>query len=271
MNEIAFSSDQTKSGIFAEEHSLVFLTGTDKETLLRGLLEDGAGIKAIILPFQSQREARLAPVIKLAEEKEVAILRPKRTELRGVLVELAPDLLISAGYPYLLKPEHLEIARHNINIHPTLLPKYRGPATTWYIIANGDREGGVTVHHIAEGMDTGSILAQRRFPLGPFDTLRSYMRKAGDLEPLVLREALSRLFYGESRGEAQDENKATTYLETRTAEDSRLDPSRSLLELYDFIRACDPDRFPAFFEVEGEAVGIRFFRLEKPAEENDLL
>jgi methionyl-tRNA formyltransferase len=250
--------------------SIVFMTGTDKSFLLSALVDDGLDIRFVILPARSNREERLAPVLEVARSRGIEVLRPLRSELTSALRSTGCSTLLSAGYPFLLNDEQLGVASDNINVHPTLLPKYRGAATGWHVLASGDTECGVTVHRIDIGCDTGPILAQRRVPLTPFDTLQSQTRKLDAVEPDAVREALRKVMAGE-RGEPQQEVQASAYHERRTGDDSRIDPSRSIQDLYYFIRACDPSRFPAFFEVEGQRVGIKFFRLNRPPGEEDMI
>ena len=240
---------------------LVFLTNRDKSHLVKIAQNHGFNVCAIILPYTSRYEEGLKPVIKLAKQKNIPLYRTKRIDLSGLLKELSPEILLSAGYPYLLKPEHLKIAKHNINIHPTLLPKYRGPAPHWYIIANGETETGLTIHEIDEGMDTGPILVQEKIELTLFDTLNTVMEKTMALEPIAFKKALDLLKKGNVRFNPQDETFASTYIETLTPLDSRIDPNKSILELYNHIRACDPKRFPAFFELDGKKIGIKLFIL----------
>jgi methionyl-tRNA formyltransferase len=251
--------------------NFVFCTGLNKESLLAKLLGLGKTVTAVVLPYSSPREERMQGVISAAQSAKIPVIRPKQADLERALRSTGADTLVSAGYPYLLKPEALSVCRYNINIHPSLLPKYRGPAATWYVLANGETEGGVTVHLIDEGMDTGNILMQGNFPLGPFDTIKSYMRKAAELEPALLEGAISKLDSGDVRGVPQDESKSSSYIGRRSWEDSEFDPNRSILELYDFIKACDPDRFPAFFKVAGQCVGVKLFRPNRPEDEDDLI
>lgn len=252
-----------------ELNRFVFLTGLDKSKLLESLIEI-AHVAAVILPFNYASEARLAAVIELANKNRLAVHRPKRADLATLLKSIAPDALISAGYPYLLSADDLSVAKVNLNVHPTLLPKYRGKLSGWYIIANGESETGVTVHYMSAAMDSGNILAQRSVPLSSFDTLASMARKTAALEAPALREALVKARQGDP-GRVQDELLQSTFAQLRTPKDSRIDPAKSLEELYNVIRACDPDRYPAFFEVAGQRVGVKLFRLEKPPGEDDLL
>jgi methionyl-tRNA formyltransferase/UDP-4-amino-4-deoxy-L-arabinose formyltransferase/UDP-glucuronic acid dehydrogenase (UDP-4-keto-hexauronic acid decarboxylating) len=253
-----------------QDLSIAFLTGTDKSFLLQSLVNDGLSVHVVILPVSSQREERLVPVIAAARKFGISVLRPRRVELAAALRSASCNTLLSAGYPFLLDAEQLGIAANNINVHPTLLPRFRGAATGWHVLAFGEKECGATVHRIDLGTDTGPILAQIRVPLTPFDTLGSQSRKINAVEPEAVRRAIVRLCAGDP-GDRQPEEAAIVFNERRTAEDSRIDPNRSINELYNFIRACDPDRFPAFFEVEGQRVGIKLFRLNRPTGEEDMI
>jgi methionyl-tRNA formyltransferase len=249
--------------------TFVFLTGLDKSNLL-AMLAEVENVISVIMPFRLGQEERLRPVIEISRQKNISVHRPKRSELAAVLREIKPDALVSAGYPYLLSAADLAVAKVNLNIHPTLLPKYRGKLSGWHIIANGEGESGVTIHYMSPEMDRGNILSQRSVALSSFDTVASMARKTAELEAPLLMEAIQRVRQGDS-GRAQDESVQTTFAKLRTPEDSRIDPSKTLLELYNVIRACDPKRYPAFFDVEGQRVGIQLFRLEKPSGEDDLL
>jgi methionyl-tRNA formyltransferase len=249
--------------------SIILLAGGEKSSLIEALLHASENLKAVILPFSRNREDRYEKIKQLCAEHDIALLRPKKTELKDILSKLDAHVLISAGYPHILSKEHLICSRMNINIHPTLLPEYRGPATAWYIIVDGKTESGVTVHFIDEGMDTGDIIYQQKIQLTPFDTVYSLMRKTSNLEAKALIMALSELRSPDFTSKKQDEKMASTYPGFRKPEDSQVDPNLSLNELYNFIRACDPDKFPAFMIKDGEKVGIKLFRLQKPEAEFD--
>ncbi|MCC7418327.1 MAG: formyl transferase [Acidobacteria bacterium] len=247
----------------------VFLTGSDQSPVLASLVGDGTAVAALILPWRSRNEARLAPVIGAAERLGIEVLRPRRAELAAALRRIAPDLLVSYGYPYLVAADALRIPAHAINVHPSLLPRYRGPNVEWHIIASGDVESGVTVHLMDEGMDTGPIVYRQPIALSPFETIRSYARKVEDAVPVALRAAIRLLGTPGFAPVPQDEAHATRFPRFRTPDDSRIDPTRPLLELFHQIKACDPERFPAFFEYEGERVGVKLFRLNRPAGAGD--
>jgi methionyl-tRNA formyltransferase len=249
--------------------SIILLVGGEKSSLIEALLTNNETLKAVLLPFSRNREDRYEKIKQLCAQYTIPLLRPKKTELKHVLSELSAHILISAGYPHILSKEHFNCSSIAINIHPTLLPEYRGPATAWYIIADGKTESGVTVHFIDEGMDTGDIIYQQKIQLTPFETVYSLMRKTSNLEAEALTMALSELRSPYFTPKKQDEKIASTYSGFRKPEDSQIDPNLSLNDLYNFIRACDPDKFPAFMMKDGEKVGIKLFRLEKPEAEFD--
>lgn len=249
--------------------SIVFLAGGEKSSILEALLNNKENVIAVLLPYSKIREERYISLKEICKTNNIPIFRPVKTELKVALSKLSADLLVSAGYPHILSTELLNICRQNINIHPTLLPKFRGPATAWNVIANGEIESGITVHFIDEGMDTGDIIYQEKIELTSFDTIYSLMRKTNDLEPQALIEALKRLRNPFFIAQKQDESISSTFIGLRKPEDSMIDDFKSIKELYNFIRACDPERFPAYFIKDGQKVGIKLFRIDKPKNEID--
>lgn len=94
------------------------------------------------------------------------------------LEALSPDLVISVTCPQILRRRLLEIPRMGcINVHSALLPHYKGMLPTFWVLANGERRTGVTVHYMTPGIDGGDIIAQEGIPIGPEDTVRSLMRR----------------------------------------------------------------------------------------------
>ena len=186
-----------------------------------------------------------------------------------MIKQIKPELLISVGFLFILPPEVLKIPRFSINVHPTLLPKYRGKAAGYYIIRKGERETGVTVHHIDEEVDSGDIIFQERISLDKFDTMKSIMRKTDLVEADLLCRAVIHLKNNTAPRIKQDESQATIFQQNRTPEDSMIDWNLPLRDLYNKIRACDSERFPAFFYVDGEKVCLQMWRQEKLEDEYD--
>jgi methionyl-tRNA formyltransferase len=127
----------------------------------------------------------------------------------AMLAPLRPDLIISGGMPWRIPAEVLALPRLGaINLHPALLPRYRGPAAVEWAFRNGDAELGFTIHRLSPDFDTGPILAQTRIPIADEDDVDSLTAKFGPVVPELLRQALARVARGDP-GEPQDEAEAT--------------------------------------------------------------
>lgn len=127
----------------------------------------------------------------------------------AMLAPLRPDLIVCGGMPWRIPADVLALPRLGaINMHPALLPKYRGPASIEWAFRNGDAETGFTAHRIDPDLDTGPILARVRIPLGDDDDPDTLMAKFGPALPGLLREALERVALGDP-GEPQNEAEAS--------------------------------------------------------------
>jgi methionyl-tRNA formyltransferase len=236
----------------------IFLSGGQRELALKYILNKGIEVVAIITPILNENNNRFQEVINVGAEYGVPIFPTKKTDLGKVIKGLSYDVLISCGYPYIIGSEILLNGKIAINVHPTLLPKYRGFRSGPYIIINNEDKSGVTVHFLTEEMDKGDIIEQEEFVLTPFDTTKSCFRKARELEGSVLYRALLSLQENKIRPLKQNEEESSVFNYIRTPNDSEIDPKRSLLDLYNEIRACDPDDYPAFFYIEGQKVCISY-------------
>ena len=138
------------------------------------------------------------------------------------------------------------------------------------VLINGEDESGSTVHTLEEEMDRGDIVLQSKVAISKFDTVMSLQRKVYTIEPDLIGNVLKHLD-AEGLTIKQDEKKASAYPKKRTPEDSEIDPSVPLYGLFDSIRACDPDNYPAFFYLDGQKVCIKLWRPDKASEENDMI
>lgn len=140
-----------------------------------------------------------------------------------IIREIDPDAIIVAAYGKILPKEILDFPRYGcINVHGSLLPKYRGAAPIQWSVINGDPETGVTIMQMNEGIDTGDMLLQKALPIGIDDTAESMFDKLAELGAKTLIEALEKLERGELSPEKQDESHATYA--------SMLDKSISLID-----------------------------------------
>jgi methionyl-tRNA formyltransferase len=134
-------------------------------------------------------------VLRAAELSGAKVLWPQRLRSPGVAEEIAAlgaDVVVMAGFNEILRPEALRALPPVLNVHPSLLPEHRGPHPEFWTVASGAREGGVTLHLVDEGVDTGPIVAQERFPVEPWLTGGELQQRAMDVGAGLLQDVLAR-------------------------------------------------------------------------------
>ena len=245
---------------------IVLFGGAGREQVIERLLTEGLKIETIAVP--ARQSAKLAKAVERLSDFGAPVTVVEKSAIGAFLNTYPECSLFSIGFPYILPKAALSGRTLALNIHPTLLPKYRGPTTGTYILMNKEHESGSTVHFLTNEVDGGEIVAQSHVPLGPFDTVRSMQRKVYAAEPDLAVEALKKLDTGE-KPTPQNERFASVFPHVRKPADSEIDPSKPLRELVNQIRACDPDEYPAFFIFHGEKVCIRLWRPGKNSSEYD--
>ena len=191
------------------------------------------------------REQRIeAPPIKAAlAMKNVPILQPKKIkaeEAIGEIRALAPDAIVVMAYGQILPRAVLDIPRIAcLNLHASLLPRHRGAAPIQAAIVAGDRETGISVMYMDEGLDTGDVLLQKRIEIAPNETGGSLHDRLAEIAPAALDEALGRLRDKTAPRMPQDSSLAT-YAAKLEREDGRLARNEPAAMLERKIRAFDP-------------------------------
>jgi methionyl-tRNA formyltransferase len=133
-------------------------------------------------------------------------------EPRRALGDEAVDLIVVASFSRILRAPLIGLPRLGaINVHPSLLPRLRGPTPLYWALANGERVTGVNIHHLDAGIDTGDVIAQRELAIRPGETLRSLHARAVALAAALLRETLPRLADRTAPRIPQDESLASYY------------------------------------------------------------
>jgi methionyl-tRNA formyltransferase len=182
-------------------------------------------------------------VAGLAERYSLPILKPDKIRSPEFLAELgsfAPDLIIIAGFGRILPKEVLSAARIlPINVHTSLLPKFRGASPVEGAILAGEAETGVTIMRVTERMDAGPILLQRTIQLAPDETQRTLKAKLAELGGSALLEALSLLKSGHLTEIPQDDNQAT-YTSPIAKEHAIIDWDADAAQIERMARAYDP-------------------------------
>lgn len=152
----------------------------------------------------------------------------------------APDACPLVAYGRILKQPLLEVPTHGfINMHPSLLPKYRGPSPIQTAILNGDNMTGVTVMKLDPGMDTGPVLLQKEYPILPDDTTASLSERLGQEGAQMLAESLGLLASGRAEFHPQPEE-GVSVTRTFTKQDGRVRWGSSALQIHNLVRASVP-------------------------------
>ena len=210
---------------------------------LEKLLDAGHEVAAVFTQPDKPRGRKMIltpPEVKVcALEHGLTVYQPKTLrdgEAMKIIEEVAPDCIVVAAYGKILPKEMLDLPRYGcINVHASLLPKYRGSAPIQWSVINGDKETGVTIMQMAQGVDTGDMLYQKAISIGIDDTAESMFIKLADLGGEMIVEALDLLQKGELTAVAQNEAEATR-APMLDKEIAVIDWHKSALEVHNLVR-----------------------------------
>ena len=215
---------------------------------LEKLVEAGHSVPLVVTQPDRPRgrgmEVAVSPVKDAATRLGITVVQPaaikNNAEFRDQLAAIAPDAIIVVGYGRIIPQWMIDLPRlGNLNLHASLLPKYRGAAPIQWAIANGESVTGVTTMRIDAGLDTGDILMQREIPIGLEDTAETLGPKLASIGADLMVETLRGLETGEVRPTPQDHAQATIAPILRK-EDGRMDFSRSAEDLFNRLRGFQP-------------------------------
>jgi len=207
--------------------------------ILEGLIKNNCKpILVITVPDKpvGRKQILTPPPVKLMAQKyNIPIAQPEK-----IKEFKEGNLVICAAYGKVLAKEILETPRYGcLNVHPSLLPKYRGPSPIQTAILNGDKETGVTIILIDEKMDHGPIIAQRKWKISAKTNSEELSKKLAKLGAELLIETIPKWLKGEIKAEAQNESKAT-YTKILKKEDGKINWKKSAQEIERQIRAFHP-------------------------------
>ncbi|MCG6917826.1 MAG: methionyl-tRNA formyltransferase [Deltaproteobacteria bacterium] len=228
--------------------TLVFM-GTPEFALpsLKGLLAAGAPISLVVTqpdrPKGRGRKMVAPPVKLLAEAEGIPVYQPQKVKT-GEAIEriatLAPSCIVVAAYGQLLPAEILALPRLGaVNVHASLLPKYRGPAPIHWALIRGEEKTGITTMLMDIGMDTGDILMQREVVIEPGDTAGTLHDRLAEEGARLLLETLDLLKKNTLKPRAQDDSQAT-YAPMLVKEDGEIDWKEGAKKICCRIRGLDP-------------------------------
>lgn len=205
------------------------------------------------------------PVKQLAEQHGIPVYQP-RTLRDGssddVIRELAPDIIVVVAYGCIIPPQLLHVARYGcINLHVSLLPKYRGSAPIQWAVLNGDRCTGVSIMQLDEGLDTGDVLMVEPVDIDPEETSGQLFNRVSAVGAKTLVQALEKLQAGQLRPEPQ-QHELATMAPPLTKDMARFDFTQSAAHIHNWVRGMNP--WPvAWFEQEGKRIKVLECRMAK--------
>ena len=203
------------------------------------------------------------PVKQLAVEHGIPVYQP-RTLRDGssdaLIQELAPDVIIVVAYGCIIPPQLLHVAKYGcINLHVSLLPKYRGSAPIQWAVLNGDAETGVSIMQLDEGLDTGDVLMVEPVAIDPEETSGELFDRVSAVGAKTLVDALAKIEAGQLTPVPQDHSKATL-APPLSKDTARFAFTEDAAHIHNWVRGMNP--WPtAWFEQDGKRIKVSECRL----------
>ncbi|WP_252503653.1 methionyl-tRNA formyltransferase [Sporosarcina sp. Marseille-Q4943] len=241
--------------------------------VLTMLHEEGFDIIAVVTqpdrPVGRKRVLTPPPVKEEAIRLGLPVLQPEKLRTSEELVELIqmkPDLIVTAAYGQILPKDLLEAPRLGcINVHASLLPKYRGGAPIHQAVIDGETETGVTIMYMMEKLDAGDIISQTKVPITEDDNTGILFEKLSVAGTELLKETLPSIIDGTNERIPQDES-LVSFAGNITREQERIDWSRSGTDIFNQVRGLYP--WPGAYSVfQGE--NVKIWKAEKSEETSE--
>lgn len=229
----------------------------------------------LIFTKEDKRNARgnkiiYSPVKQFGLDNDIEVIQPKRMkdeEVIDKIKEVNPDLIVVVAYGKILPKEIIDIPKYGIiNVHSSLLPKYRGASPIHSAILNGDKESGVSIMYIEEGLDSGDVILKETCEITEDDTLGTLHDRLKELGAIGLEKALKLIEVGEVKAEKQDDSKAT-FVKPITKEQAKIDWNNTKEVIFNQIRGLNP--FPGAYTHNEKNENIKIYKSEKLEKEYD--
>ena len=234
--------------IYPKEIKVIFMgTPEFSAPILNALIEKYKVIAVVTQPDKKVGRKQIvtpSPIKKIAVANKIEVLQPAflkdNVEFIRRVKELNPDVIIIAAYGLILPKEILDIPQCGVlNVHASLLPKYRGASPIQAAILNGDKETGVTIMLVNERMDEGDILTQKTITINNNDNFEALYNKLSELGANLLLKTLPGYLSGQIKPKPQEDSEAT-YCQLITKDMGKIDWHKSALEIDRQIRAFTP-------------------------------
>ncbi|SOC37981.1 methionyl-tRNA formyltransferase [Salinicoccus kekensis] len=237
--------------------NIIFMGTPDFSVPILKDLNEAYGVDLVVSqpdkPVGRKRIMTPPKVAAAARELDIDVYQPeniKDEEAMRKLESIDPDIIVTAAYGQILPKALLELPKHGaVNVHASLLPKYRGGAPIHHAVMAGEEKTGITIMYMAEGLDSGDIISQKEIPILEEDDTGSLHDKLSRLGSELLLETLPSIFDGSNESIPQ-EHASATYSPNVSKEDERLDFGRPAHEVFNHIRGLSP--FPGAYTKLGD-------------------
>ena len=228
---------------------------------LEALIEKHEVVGVVTQPDKRKGRGKamaFSPVKEKALEHEIPVYQPVKVREEAfvqILRELDPEVIVVAAFGQILPESILNMPKYGcINVHASLLPKYRGGAPVHYAILNGDEKTGVTIMYMVKKMDAGNIIYQKETPISYDETVGELYDRLSTLGAEAIVEAMPAIIEGTNASIPQDESKVT-YSPLISREQQKINFNRPAIEIYNHVRGLNP--WPgAYTTYQGKTVKI---------------
>ena len=230
---------------------------------LKRLVEDGHDICGVFTqpdkPKNRGHKLMFSPVKEYALTQNLEVYQPLKMrdgEALGIVESLKPELIVVAAYGRILPEEILNAPKYgSINVHSSLLPKYRGAAPINWAILNGEEETGVSIMYMAKELDAGDVILQKTIPIGPDENAQELTARLAELGAEALSETVKALAGGTATRTPQDES-LQTYASMLSKEMSPVDWTRTAHQISCQVRGLIPWPCATTDVISGEAIKL---------------
>lgn len=226
---------------------IVFMGTPDFSTgVLEMLIEEHDVIAVVTQPDRPVGRKKVLtppPVKEVAIKHDIPVYQPEKlnhsSELEEI-INLKPDLIVTAAFGQLLPKSLLDAPKYKaVNVHASLLPRYRGGAPIHYAVMNGEKKTGVTIMYMAEKLDAGNIISQDEIDIKENDTVGDVHDKLAVLGTELLKRTLRTIFNGTNESIPQDES-LVSFASNISREDERIDWTKDAQSIHNHIRGLSP-------------------------------
>ncbi len=214
--------------------------------VLDGLVEKGYEVLAVVTqPDRAvgrKKEIKMTPVKAAALRHKLPVYQPEKisgSDEMAELMTLGADIIVTAAFGQFLPERLLNSVKHAVNVHASLLPKYRGGAPVHYAIIKGDKEAGVTIMEMVKKMDAGDMISQRAIPITDADNVGTMFEKLSLVGRELLLDTLPDYLAGNITPQPQDESQVT-FSPNITPEEERVDWQLSARDIFNQVRGMSP-------------------------------